>query len=180
MNETKMLNEIYIVRHAAPQQGTNIAYDRVPGPPLAELGRSEARAAALYLSNCGIEKLYTSPLDRARETAGIIAEETGLASEIVEDIREMRYDEPYEQVRERMTAFLARVDADTADSIAFVSHGSPVRAVLQILSKDTLDLTPYNFHGGNPLPTAGIWRAVREGGAWKLELIFEPARVEAR
>ena len=85
-----MLNEIYIVRHAAPQQGTNIPYDRVPGPPLAELGRGEARAAALYLSHCGIEKLYASPLDRAMETAAIIAEETGLERETVEDIREMR------------------------------------------------------------------------------------------
>ena len=175
-----MLNEIYIVRHAAPQQGTNIAYDRVPGPPLAELGRSEARAAALYLSHCGLQKLYTSPLDRAMQTAAIIAEETGLASETVEDIREMRYDEPYEQVRERMRTFQANIEANAANPVAFVSHGSPVRAMLQILSNDTLDLTPYNFHGGNPLPTAGIWRAVRDGAAWKLELIFEPARVEAR
>lgn len=175
-----MLNEIYIVRHAAPQQGTNIPYDRVPGPPLAELGRGEARAAALYLSHCGIEKLYASPLDRAMETAAIIAEETGLERETVEDIREMRNDEPFERVRERMAAFLARLEANPASPVAFVSHGSPVRAMLHLLSKDTLDLTPYNFHGGNPLPTAGIWRAVRDGAAWKLELIFEPARVEAR
>lgn len=175
-----MLNEIHIVRHAAPQQGTNIPYDRVPGPPLAELGRGEARAAALYLSHCGLQKLYTSPLDRAMQTAAIIAEETGLACETVEDIREMRNDEPFERVRERMKAFLARLEADPAGAVAFVSHGSPVRAMLQLLSSDKIDLGPYNFHGGNPLPTAGIWRATRDGAAWKLELIFEPARVEAR
>ena len=52
--------------------------------------------------------------------------------------------------------------------------------MLHVLSNDTLDLTPYNFHGGNPSPTAGIWRATRDGAAWKLELIFEPARVKAR
>ena len=175
-----MLNEIYIVRHAAPQQGTNIAYDRVPGPPLAELERGEARAAALYLSNCGIEKLYSSPLDRAMETAAIIAEETGLAREIVEDIREMRNDEPFEAVKQRIRDFHGRLEKETAERVAFVSHGSPVRAMLQVLSKDGLDLTPYNFHGGNPLPTAGIWRATRDGEVWKLELIFEPARQEAR
>ena len=52
--------------------------------------------------------------------------------------------------------------------------------MLQLLSSDKIDLGPYNFHGGNPLPTAGIWRATRDGANWKLELIFEPARVEAR
>lgn len=175
-----MLHEIYIVRHAAPQQGTNIPYDRVPGPPLAEVGRGEARAAALYLSHCGLEKLFTSPLDRAMETAAIIAEETGLTSETVEDIREMRNGEPFETVKNRIRDFRGRIENEGAERVALVSHGSPVRAMLHVLSNDTLDLTPYNFHGGNPSPTAGIWRATRDGTAWKLELIFEPARVEAR
>ena len=174
-----MLNEIYIVRHGHPLQGTNIPYDRAPGPGLSELGRGEARTAALYLRNCGIARLYSSPLDRALETAAIIAEETELAAETDPDIAEMRYDEAYDLVKTRMGAFRSRIETSDHERIAFVSHGSPIKAMLQHLSGEKIDLTAYNFPGGNPVPTAGIWRALRTESGWSLELIFEPARVQA-
>lgn len=172
-----MLEALFIVRHAHPLQGTDIPYDRVPGPPLSEVGRAEARAAALYLSNCGLARLFTSPLDRALQTAAAIAEETRLSPVVDEGVAEMRNDEPFERVRGRMRDFQLRLEADGAGPVAVVTHGSPIRALLQGMSGDAIDLSGYNFPGGNPSPTAGIWRASRNPSGWALELIFEPARI---
>ncbi|HEY3292002.1 MAG TPA: hypothetical protein VGK87_17880, partial [Anaerolineae bacterium] len=56
------------------------------------------------------------------------------------------------------------------------AHGAPIKALLQILSFDTLDLSKYMFQNGNHVPTAGVWHATRDMfGAWQLSLVFKPA-----
>lgn len=46
--------------------------------PLNEVGREQARAAAAALKPGGWDVIVSSPLSRARETAGIIAQELGI------------------------------------------------------------------------------------------------------
>ncbi|MBX7214473.1 MAG: histidine phosphatase family protein [Thermoflexales bacterium] len=170
-----MTKTLYLVRHGQPQPNTGIAYDRVPGPPLSAAGRAEARVTGLYLAGERIESLTSSPLDRAHQTAQIIAEETGLPAIVDDALREMRYDEPYDAVRERMRRVLADLVARPERALAFVSHGSPVRAALQLLSDDTIDLSGYQFDG-NPLPTAGVWTARQTATGWDLAFAFQPQR----
>jgi broad specificity phosphatase PhoE len=175
-----MLHRIYIIRHGAPQQNTGLAYETLPGPPLSEIGIAEASAAGIFLKARAaldgdpIERFFASPFDRTRGTANAISQQTGLPVLVDDALAEMGKDEPFEGVRRRIRGWLAARLAGDQTCIAFVSHGSPIKAALQLLSEDKLDLSKYVFPVGNPSPTAGIWRATRTGEGWLCELIFQP------
>lgn len=170
-----MLKALYLIRHAHPQPNTGLAYDRAPGPPLSEAGREEARATGLYLSQCNLERLFVSPLERTQETARLIAEHAQAPIQIEEALAEHRSDESFESVKARVQDLLARVEGDSFACVGFVTHGSPTKALLQTLSNGALDLSQFVFDNGNPAPTAGVWRAERGDGGWRLELVFTPA-----
>ncbi len=171
-----MLTTLYLIRHAHPKQNTGIAYDRVPGPPLDAEGLAEAVAAAAYLTHCGLQALYVSPLDRTQQTADAIARATGLTAETHEALAEHRNGEAFDQVKSRMRAQLTQAESGAHTTLGFVTHGSPIKALLQILTAEKIDLGPYNFPGNNPAPTAGIWCATRTADGWDLALVFEPQR----
>lgn len=172
-----MLQQLYLIRHAQPKQGTGIPYDRVPGPPLSDIGRDEARSAGLYLAQCRLECLYTSPLDRTQETARLVGEQVALTPLIEQALAEHRSDETFDKVKTRVRDFLARVETEPVQAAAFVTHGSPIKAALQLLSSDAIDLSGHTFDNGNHVPTAGIWRAERIDGQWRLDLVFMPSMV---
>jgi broad specificity phosphatase PhoE len=64
---------VYLVRHSDVENPQNVLYGHLDGFPLSELGRRRAEALAERLAGSGIRRLVSSPLERARETAGIIA-----------------------------------------------------------------------------------------------------------
>lgn len=72
--------KIIFVRHGHPDYKTDT---------LTALGRLHAKAAAERLMDEGIEKIYSSPLGRARETAEITARALEQDVEILECIREI-------------------------------------------------------------------------------------------
>jgi 2,3-bisphosphoglycerate-dependent phosphoglycerate mutase len=169
-----MLRTLYLIRHGQPKLGTGIAYDRVPGPPLDVHGEHEARAAGHYLAPLGVIRLYVSPLERTQRTAALIGEVAGIATTTEAELAEHRNDETFDTVKTRMRDLFARIDAFEIETVGFVTHGSPIKAMLQILSNEQINLTPYNFAGGNHAPTAGIWCARWSESAWQLSLVFEP------
>lgn len=69
-----MPTHIYFVRHGRTENVSNIIYGRMPGYPLSSEGRSEANKAGELLANKNISQIYTSPLERAFQTAEIIAQ----------------------------------------------------------------------------------------------------------
>jgi broad specificity phosphatase PhoE len=71
---------LYIIRHAEP------AY---PDDALTERGHQQARALADRLAAAGLDRVYSSPLHRARETARYTAERLGLALEVEPWTREL-------------------------------------------------------------------------------------------
>src|ERR1700732_2713538 len=71
---------LYIIRHAEP------AY---PDDALTERGHQQARALADRLAAAGLDRVYSSPLHRARETARYTAERLGLALEVEAWTREL-------------------------------------------------------------------------------------------
>lgn len=169
------LKTIYLVRHAQPMLNTGINYKVVPGPGLTEAGREQAREAGQFLLNCGVERLYASPLERARQTAQGIATETGLPITLEPLLRE--FDDPAEskaQLLARLSQFLQHIQHIGVSTVALVSHGSPVRELLNLLSEGSLDLKPYETSYGNPVTPAGIWQASRRTDAWFLDLVFQP------
>ena len=64
---------IYVVRHAEVDNPENIEYMRLPGFGLSDWGRSQAEQLRDFFDDKKINIIYSSPLDRTKETAKIIA-----------------------------------------------------------------------------------------------------------
>jgi broad specificity phosphatase PhoE len=80
--------KIYLARHG---QSTGDIEDRYGGDyddHLTKLGMKQAGTLADELHNVGIEKIFSSPLFRAKETADILSMRTGSSVEITENLRE--------------------------------------------------------------------------------------------
>lgn len=67
------MTTIYFVRHGATENKGQIIYGRMPGFNLSEEGRKEAEKIGEMLADKGVKNIYTSPLERAFQTAEIIS-----------------------------------------------------------------------------------------------------------
>ncbi len=67
------MTTIYFVRHGATENKGQIIYGRMPGFNLSETGRNEAENVGKYFSDKNIKHIYTSPLERAFQTADFIS-----------------------------------------------------------------------------------------------------------
>jgi broad specificity phosphatase PhoE len=67
----------YFLRHGESEGNRTNTIQGHQDYPLSDLGRRHARAAGRWLADKDVELLYASPLERARETAEIIARESG-------------------------------------------------------------------------------------------------------
>lgn len=77
---------IFLIRHGRQSDARcNVDVD------LAEEGRRQAEAVARRIEHWGVEKLYSSDLIRARQTAEIINDRLHLSHEIVGDLREIEF-----------------------------------------------------------------------------------------
>jgi probable phosphoglycerate mutase len=82
---------IYLVRHGNTDFIGKMLCGNLPGIPLNEEGRRQAQKAAKYLSQFPIKAIYSSPIQRAQETAGIICKATGLEAITVDFLREIHF-----------------------------------------------------------------------------------------
>jgi broad specificity phosphatase PhoE len=64
---------IYLVRHGEVQNPDRVVYGRLPGFGLSDNGRRQAHTLGKQLSSRKVHAIYTSPLERARETAQIVS-----------------------------------------------------------------------------------------------------------
>lgn len=174
---------IYLVRHGESQWNlARLTQGQVAHPRLTALGRAQAAAAtAAVLADLAarpLSAIVSSDLVRARETALILGEATGLPVRIDARLRErslgryegLGYDESFaavsgadlsdpdlrigggeslRQVAARMTAALTDLATDDAAITAVVSHGDAIRAWLSVFA-------------GHP-PGAGPWLNVPNG-----------------
>jgi broad specificity phosphatase PhoE len=69
---------VHLLRHGEVDNPRGIIYGRLPGYHLSAAGRLMAEAAADYFSERPVVALFSSPLERAQETARPIAERLGL------------------------------------------------------------------------------------------------------
>jgi probable phosphoglycerate mutase len=68
--------QILVVRHGQSEWNALGLWQGQEDPPLSELGRSQAAEAAASVGS--VDAIFTSPLSRASETAGIIADVLGV------------------------------------------------------------------------------------------------------
>jgi probable phosphoglycerate mutase len=84
---------LFLVRHAVHDRVSSVLCGRMPGVILGDEGRRQAAALAARLAREGIGAIYTSPLERARETAAPIAERLGLVPQVSEGVAEIDFGE---------------------------------------------------------------------------------------
>jgi broad specificity phosphatase PhoE len=99
-----MKGTIHLVRHGEVENPTGVIYGRLPGYNLSERGRKQAEAASAHLADRDIGAVWASPLERAQETAQVIAAPHGL--EIVTDDRLIESDTTLEGVGRTLRSFL--------------------------------------------------------------------------
>lgn len=120
------------VRHG---QSTWNVIDRMQGhelsPPLTDLGREQAAAAAESLADLGAVRILSSPATRALETAAIIGERLGL--EVTEEplLLEKGLEEDYRSVLVRVRLVL---DMQLDGTTIAVSHGDTIGLAVGMLS----------------------------------------------
>ena len=73
-----MTHTIHLVRHGEVENPTGIIYGRLPGFNLSARGQRQAEAAARRLADDDIGAIWSSPLERAQETAAAIAAVHGI------------------------------------------------------------------------------------------------------
>jgi broad specificity phosphatase PhoE len=76
------------VRHGQVHNPERMVYGRLPGWRLSAKGRGQAEAAARALADRPVRALYSSPLERAVETAGVLAGSLALPVQVREDLIE--------------------------------------------------------------------------------------------
>ena len=69
---------VHLLRHGEVDNPRGIIYGRLPGYHLSANGRAMAEAAADYYAERPVVALFSSPLERAQETARPLAERLGL------------------------------------------------------------------------------------------------------
>ena len=150
-------SRLHLVRHGEVHNPKRVLYGRLPDYHLSKAGRQMARAASDHIAGLDreIAALYSSPLERAQESAEPFAERFDLTPEI--DIRlieptnvfegtQMRrslmnplnwwhlrqpslpsWGEPYASIAERMLGMMAEAwrSVDSGD-LVMVSHQAPI------------------------------------------------------
>lgn len=176
-----MTVKIYLARHATPDWSrTDIRYDIPPGPPLTAQGEAEAAQLGEFLRKAGVKRMYASPLERTRRTAEIAGGIVGVTPITEEMIAEWRHGESEADVAARLNGLWEKLYRESAaiGPLALVTHGGPIKAVLQNLGmvRTTTDEYCRKFDRGNPLPPAGVWLAANRTmeTPWQLDLVFTP------
>ncbi|MDD5751326.1 MAG: histidine phosphatase family protein [Candidatus Peribacteraceae bacterium] len=80
---------IYILQHGETEWNVADIYQGLKSSPFTERGREQIRKAAQYFTDKNIEKLFSSPLERAVETAKVISETIGIDIEIIPSFYEI-------------------------------------------------------------------------------------------
>lgn len=93
--------ELLLIRHGLPMH-VEYTDGRPADPPLSDTGRIQAERMAEWLARERIDRLYSSPLRRARETAEPLARVHGLQAEVHDGVAEYDRDHPSYVPMERL------------------------------------------------------------------------------
>ncbi len=83
------MTTILLARHGESDWNRDRRWQGHADRPLTDLGREQARELAERLANTELDAVYASDLERARETAAIVAERHRLPVEKLADLREV-------------------------------------------------------------------------------------------
>jgi broad specificity phosphatase PhoE len=73
VSQDPVSTRVYLVRHCDVRNPDGVLYGHLPNFPLSEKGVQQAHALGRYFATKKVPQIYSSPLERARQTAEIIA-----------------------------------------------------------------------------------------------------------
>jgi len=187
---------LYLVRHGSSVD-QKLIRGRLPGYPLSKKGRRQVAATVKFLADRRITAVYSSPMERAMQTAGMIARSKKLKVKKVEALNEwhapkiegkywsqvskrliLTYalrptkadfgDENLNDVAKRITGF-CRKAASKNPSVLCVSHRDCILGGKAVLTGRSLD--KMNFGRCKPGSVTVLEKA---DGKWKQKEYFEP------
>jgi len=94
-----MADKVHLVRHGEVHNPDNLVYASLPGFGLNDTGRRQAEAAARYLAFKPLVAVWSSPLQRAVETASEIARRAGLPVQVCDELIEWRLADSWAGIR---------------------------------------------------------------------------------
>ncbi|WP_273000054.1 histidine phosphatase family protein [Hydrogenibacillus schlegelii] len=189
-----------LVRHGETLWNRERRYQGQVDVPLSEVGRRQAHAVARRLAAERWDRVYSSDLVRARETAEIIARHCGIPLLTDPRLRERAYGrlegltrqeievltggkgrreqdlEPYgverwEDLADRSQAVVDEwVSAHPGERLIAVSHGGWIRALLGRLFPD--------WDPDMPLANTGVTLLHRDQGRWRRILVSDTAHLQ--
>lgn len=84
------MGSIIFLRHGQAKNNTErLLAGRTPGVPLTETGKDQAKKAGEFLEQMNISAIYTSPIERARNTAEIVSQYVSVDVKIDERLVEL-------------------------------------------------------------------------------------------
>jgi broad specificity phosphatase PhoE len=93
---------LYLVRHCDVANPGGVLYGHLPGFPLSERGVQQAHSLGRFFQDKAVRRIYTSPLERARQTAEVIASHLDHVPVITcDDLVEARFGRYIQGVRPR-------------------------------------------------------------------------------
>lgn len=142
-----METTIFLMRHGQVHNPTNVLYGRMPGFRLSEAGTRQAHAAGKFLAKQPLSAIYTSPMERAQQTAKIVASYHRQIDPRV-DLRLIEVATPYEG---RPTAELAAMGWD------LYTGNQPPHENPQMILERVLDFFEYarEAHRGEAIVAVG-------------------------
>ena len=84
---------IYFIRHGQTTINEQGKLSGFTNPPLTDLGKAQAAAAARLLEGKRFDRIFSSPLDRAADTARYLADASDSPVELVEGLKEQNFGE---------------------------------------------------------------------------------------
>jgi probable phosphoglycerate mutase len=160
------VTDFHLLRHGEHTLQGKIVAGRTPGIGLSERGRAEAEAAAARLASANITAIYASPLQRAQETAAIVAERLGLEIAIRDDLDEVDFGDwtgsTFAAIRdtEHYPAWANR------RSLAFIPGGETMRNVQRRITETMMDL--HTLHPDEGVVLVSHGDTIRSGLAFAL------------
>jgi len=125
--------ELVLIRHGETEGNLRPTALGATDLSLNERGRRQAQTLARVFALERPDAIYTSPLNRARETAEIINQKHGLSLELLPDLRERNFgiweNLPVEEIRSRYEAEYAAWEQDLADYV--IPEGESAREVYE-------------------------------------------------
>jgi len=189
----RMSDRILLLRHGINDyvKAHRLA-GRTPGVHLNEEGNAQAAALAERLASLAIAAVYSSPLERARETAAPAAARLGLTVQLLDGVKEtdcgewtgqplddLSQSDLWRQVQSCPSVFrfpggesFVEIQARMVAALDFVRLAHPGQTVAVFSHADPIKLA-VAFYLGTPLD---LFQRIEVAPASITELVFEPCK----